>query len=104
MPLTMAKGATMEGLTTAQTALAAAFGVAAVTGLLASVAAGLTPGRLHWARRRRYWVIATVGFAVAGVLSILSIGVVFIAGSGLTAFAASRTQSAADERKPTTAS
>lgn len=59
-------------------------------GLLGCLAALITPPPLRPAHRRRYWLVATAGFAVAGVLGILSIGVVFMVAAGLTALAAGR--------------
>ena len=56
------------------TALTIVWFAAAASGIVASVLAAFLPGR-----RRTLLLVAAGGFTVAGVLGILSIGMVFIA-------------------------
>ena len=69
---------------------------ALLVGVLASVAGLLTPHRLH-RRRRLCWLVATVGFAISGVLGILSIGILLLVFAGATAQAALRAAAGAGD-------
>lgn len=88
----------MDGTVAQQTVLGLIFLVGLSAGLLGSLAALLTPRPLRREHRHRYWLVATVGFLVAGVLGILSIGVVFVLAAGATGLAAARAAADRDQR------